>query len=326
MIKAVMAIAAVAAASLIAVANGSSASPPSDVTCSQVTNSFSGTAYDLIVPANGGCHIESATITNDLIAEHDSGVSLTNSTVGTDVLFAHGSSGTITNSTVGGDAVYVGHDGGGDDITGSTIGHNLSYGSATGGNISDSKIGYDLTVGLDSFASLTTSQVGHDLTANRPNSIQTGCSDPTASCTVRIGNDFVIDGSPGRPDPGAFVFDGMCDLSVGHDLRITNRWVTLGLGLGDGCIGTGSGPITVGHDLVFYNNTALTGFFGPSSMSVVNAKVGHDLTVTGNSATDTLQVSGDTVGKDATCRGNNPPASLDSLGPNSIGGTNNGCP
>lgn len=307
MIKAALAIAAAALAALLTAAGGSSAPNPPNVTCSQVTQSFSGTAHDLIVPADGYCAIDNAAITDDLIVQRNAG-------------------GDVTDSTIQHDALYADEAGG--DITGSTIGHNVSYSSDGGGSIFDSTIGFDLTAGSDSELHLAASQVGHNLVATRPGTVQTGANSPTEFGHVQVGNDFVINGSPGRPDPTAFVFDGICDLSVGHDLGITNRWVTLGIGLGDNCASNGGGPVSVGHDLVFSGNDALSGFFGPSALELGGVTVGHDLTVTRNSATAWVEVADNTIGHDATCRNNNPPASLAESfdGPNSIGGTNNGCP
>jgi hypothetical protein len=271
-----------------------------------LTQAFSGTAHDLTVPANGYCDIENATITHDLIVQHDSG-------------------GDLTNSTVGHDARYAVEAGG--DLRGSAIGHDLSY-AGGGGSIFGSTIGNDLTARY-SEVHLAASQIGHNLIAYRPDSIQTGANSPDDAGLVQVENDFVIDGSPGQPDTGAFVFDGICDLSVGRDLRITNRWVTLGIGLGDECPSRGRGPVTVGRDLVFSGNDALNSdFAGPSALEVGNMNVGRNLTVTHNSAALWLEVADNTVAGDATCRDNNPAASLpeSSDGPNSVGGKNDGCP
>ena len=56
------------AASLLVPFAGSAAGPR-DVTCSQVTFLFTGTARDLIVPEGGGCEVRGATITRDLIVQ-----------------------------------------------------------------------------------------------------------------------------------------------------------------------------------------------------------------------------------------------------------------
>jgi hypothetical protein len=164
--------------------------------------------------------------------------------------------------------------------------------------------------------------------ADQPNTVQTGAISPTDKGHVQVGHDLIVTGSPGPPDTTAFVFDGMCDLTVGHDLSVTNRWVTLGIGLGDICIRNGEPPVTVGHDLVFSGNDALNGYFGPSTLEVGNVTVGNALIVTGNSATGYLEVADNVVAGNATCLNNSPAASLPESvdGPNHIGGTNNGCP
>ena len=102
---------------------------------------------------------------------------------------------------------------------------------------------------------------------------------------MKVGHDFTIEGSPDFP----FVFDGLCDLHVARDLRVTDRTVNLGIGLGGQCAGNGapgrtrsaatsivtgnharvrrssarrrstSAPNHVGRDLVFSNNTAVPG-------------------------------------------------------------------
>jgi hypothetical protein len=306
MIRAALVLVAGTAVTLAGAVGASSAPPPPNVTCDQVTQTFSGTAHDLTVPANGYCDIENATITHDLIVQHDSG-------------------GDLTNSTVGHDARYAVEAGG--DLRDSAIGHDLSY-AGGGGSIFGSTIGNDLTARY-SEVHLAASQIGHNLIAYRPDSIQTGAISPDDAGLVQVENDFVIDGSPGQPDTGAFVFDGICDLSVGRDLRITNRWVTLGIGLGDECPSRGRGPVTVGRDLVFSGNDALNSdFAGPSALEVGNMNVGRNLTVTHNSAALWLEVADNTVAGDATCRDNNPAASLpeSSDGPNSVGGKNDGCP
>ena len=304
MIRTALAVAAAVAAALAVAGAGSPAPPPSNVTCSQVTQTFTGVARDLIVPADGYCDIENATITHDLIVGQDSGGDLTNSTVQNDARYAEGSGGDYRNSTVGHDLRYSG---GGGSIFGSTIGHDL--------------------ISIDGELHLAASQIGHNVIAREPDTIQTGANNPDDVGHVQVGNDFVVDGSPGPPDPSAFVFDGMCDLSVGHDLRITNRWVTLGIGLGDNCAFNGRGPVTVGRDLIFSHNQALTGFFGPGELEVGGVTVGRNLTVTGNSATGLIEVADNTVASNATCRDNSPAASFDLFdGPNSIAGKNDGCP
>src|SRR5205823_11322747 len=98
----------------------------------------------------------------------------------------------------------------------------------------------------------------------------------------KVGRDVLINGSPALP----FVFDGICDMTVGRDFRMNGRAVTLGFSIGDeeACASNGEPPVTVGHDLVVTGNSALSGFFGPSSLDVGNNSVGHDLIFSGNTA------------------------------------------
>ena len=328
MIRAALALAAGVAAVLVVAASGSAAPAPPDVTCSQVTQAFSGTAHDLIVPADGFCHIEDATITHDVIVERNGSGDLIDTTIRHDAVYFEEAGGDIHGSSIGHDLSFSSD--GGADIRGTSIGNDLRLAHDSGADLFETTVGHDLLAAPASEVHLAASQIGHNLTAHGPNSIQTGANNPDDAGHVQVGNDFVIDGSPGPPDPNAAVFDGLCDLSVGHDLRITNRWVTFGIGLGDDCPSKGRGPVTVGRDLVFSGNQALTGFFGPSSLGVGNVIVGRDLTVTRNSADGFLEVADNTVVRNATCRNNTPAATLDALdprdGPNSIGGTNNGCP
>ena len=324
MIRAALALAAAGVATLGVAAGGSAAPAPANVTCSQDTQAFSGVAHDLIVPADGYCRIENATITHDVIVRRNSGGDLIDTTIGHDALYAEESGGDIHGSSIGNDLRFSNE--GGADIRGTSIGNDLRFSGDSGADLFETTVGRDLTVSRGGEVHLAASQIGRNLTANGPTSIQTGGESPDAG-NVRVGNDFVINGSPGPPDPDAFVFDGLCDLSVGHDLRITNRWATFGIGLGDNCALNGRGPVTVGRDLVFSGNQALTGFFGPSALEVGGVTVGRNLAVSGNSAAAYLEVADNTVAGDATCRNNTPAASLDPLdGPNAIGGMNNGCP
>jgi hypothetical protein len=141
--------------------------------------------------------------------------------------------------------------------------------------------------------------------------VQTG-----GSGQVRIGRDLTITGTPDSD----FAFDGLCSLEVGHDVRIVDRTVNLGIGFGDNC------GNTVGHDLVFANDSAEIGFFGPSVIEVGNNTVGHDLVFTHNTAAPGgyLEVSDNQVGGNAICEANSPavgsPEPQD--GPNIVAGKN----
>ena len=126
------------------------------------------------------------------------------------------------------DVVAAGTDSGA-DITDSTIGHDfLGQGEESGADILRTTIGHDMRLlGLGGGTHLESVTIGHDFFASTPQTVQTGHNAPdTPGGPVKIGHDFAIDGSPGFP----FVFDGLCNLSVGRDLSITNRTVNLGIG------------------------------------------------------------------------------------------------
>ncbi len=182
-------------------------------------------------------------------------------------------------------------------------------------------IGRDVIAGEATGLHLEVTTIGHDLRASQPQTVQTGHNAPESPCgPVYVGHDVAIDGSPDLP----FVFDGICDLHVGDDLSITNRSVTLGIGLGNICAQFGQPSNTIGHDLVVTGNTALVGFFGPSSLDVAANHVGHDLVFSHNTAASggTLEVSGNVVGHEATCTANDP--AVTTLSPN-IAGHSNSC-
>lgn len=293
-----LALTAALAACLIVPLSGTAAAPGT-VTCPQDTQTFTGAAYDLVVPADGYCDITSATIQHNLIVQVDAGADIAQSSIGNDALVA--------------DDGYLGP-------VQTTIGHDLVAGSDTEEDLSQAKVGHDFTSGSESALHLELTTVGHDLVATQPQTVQTSRNGPDSpGGPVNVGHDFVVSGAPDLP----FVFDGICSLNVGHDLRITSRAVTLGLGLGPQCAGQGKLADTVGHDLVFTGNTALVGFFGPSQLGVGADHVGHDLIFSGNSAPGggSLLVAGNTVGHDAVCSGNSPAAT----GGGNVAGHANSC-
>ena len=254
------------------------------------TDFFAGTAYDLTVPADNFCELSGATITHDLIVESNAGV------------------GTHDGVTVGHDA--IGQTNAEFDTTQLTIGRDLITQTAA-----------SLHLGKNT-------TIGRDLVASQPGTVQTGnaCVVECESGPVKVGRDVLINGSPALP----FVFDGICDMTVGRDFRMTGRSVTLGFSIGDeeACASNGEPPVTVGHDLVVTGNSALSGFFGPSSLDVGNNSVGHDLIFSGNTAVagGYLEVSDNSVGHDAICTDNSPALSKDDPddGPN-LAGHNNSC-
>jgi hypothetical protein len=270
----------------------------SDATvCNQDTQAFSGQTTNLIVPIGGYCAVDHATITGNLVVQNGAGT----------------------------------------DVTNSSIGYDMTLGNDSGATLGNSSVGGDVKVGFNGFFGAGVAHIGHDLTATHPNGIQIGSTGPPPdgfSGRVTVGHNLVVNGSPGPPDPGNFIFDAICNLGVGNDLVMENRWVTLGFTIGDStapfspCIG--DQPVTVGHDLLVTNNKALNGFFGPSSIEVGDIQVGNNATFSGNSAVPggTLEFNDNTIAGNATCSMNTPSISgnLPADGPNIVGGTNNGCP
>ena len=118
-------IAAVAAftACLLVPLSGVAAGPP-DVVCSQVTNSFAGTARDLIVPTGGYCAVTGATITHDLIQPDHAGADVSGTSVGHDVRFQNDSGADIVSSTVGHDIVAAGDESGA-GVFDTAVGHDM---------------------------------------------------------------------------------------------------------------------------------------------------------------------------------------------------------
>jgi hypothetical protein len=289
MSKRVLVVLACCGAFLAGGSQGAAAGSDGTTVCDQNTQTFSGTTANLIVPIGGYCAIDHATITENLVVQNGAGT----------------------------------------DVTNSTIGYDETLGNDSGATLGNSSVGHDVKVGFNGFFAAGHATIGHDLVATHPDSIQTGSTGPPPdgiTGPVTVGHDFMLNGSPGPPNPDDFVFDGLCGLRISNDLSITNRWVTLGIGLGGQCASNGLEPDSVGHDLIVTGNSALTGFFGPSNLAVVGVTVGNDLIVTRNSAAGVVQVAANIVGHDATCLNNNPPASLAGGGENSIGGTSTGCP
>jgi hypothetical protein len=312
------AVAALAACLLVPFA-GSAAGPP-DAVCPQDTMTFTGTAQNLTVPAGGSCAVTDATITHDLILLDGAGADVTGTSVGHDVVFGEDAGAGIVDSTVGHDVVAGGTDSGADVIR-TTVVHDLvARGDESGFDVSESTVGHDmLLLGPGGGAHMGLTTIGHDFFASKPNSVQTSRMRRDApEGTVKVGHDFTIEGAPDFP----FVFDGLCDLQVTRDLRVTDRTVNLGIGLGGQCAGNGVPADTIGRDLVVTGNHAASGVFGPSSINVGADQVGRDLVFSNNTAVPggSLIVSGNTVGRDATCAANSPAVTVNT--PNTAGRSN----
>lgn len=293
-------------ATCLVVPSAGSTAGPSDVVCPQDTFTFAGTAHDLIVPEGGFCVVTGATITHDVIQRDFAGAEISKTSVGHDVAFQNFAGADISQTTVGHDIVAGGTESGA-GITDSSIGHDfVGRGEESGADILRSTIGHDMQLlGLGGGTHLESVTIGHDFFASKPQTVQTGHNAPdTPGGPVRVGHDFAIEGSPDLP----FVFDGLCNLSVGRDLRITNRSVNLGFGVGANCVANGQHADTIGRDLIVTGNSAVSGFFGPSSLNVTDNHVGRDLVFSHNTAVPggVLEVSRNVVGRDASCAANSP--------------------
>jgi len=315
----VLSVVAAIAACLVVPIAGSAAGPP-DVVCPQDTFVFTGSAHDLIVPEGGFCEVTGATITHDVIQRDSAGAEISETSVGHDVVFADFAGADISKTTIGHDIVAGGTESGA-GITDSSIGHDfVGLGEESGADILRSTIGHDMQLlGLAGGTHLESVTIGHDFFASKPQTVQTGHNAPdTPGGPVKVGRDFVIEGSPDLP----FVFDGLCNLTVARDLSVTNRSVNLGLGIGGNCISNGQQANTINRDLVVTGNHALSGFFGPSSINVSDNHVGRDLVFSNNTAVPggDLEVSRNIVARDATCVANNPAVTVN--GPNVAGHSN----
>jgi hypothetical protein len=237
----------------------------------------------------------------NVIVPHDNGCDLSGATVTQDVIVEH-------------DAGLFAY--------GLTVGHDIRLAQGDYLELGGTTVGSDVNVGTGGEVHLERTTIGGSLDALAPTTVQTGSNGPdTAGGPVRIARDLTITGTPDED----FVFDGLCSLNVGHDVRIVDRTVNFGIGFGDNC--SGRQPNTVGHDLVFSNDSAEIGFFGPSVIEVGNNTVGHNLVFTHNTAVvpgGYLEVSDNQVAGNAICEANSPAVGSPepSDGPNIVAGKN----
>jgi hypothetical protein len=185
-------------------------------------------------------------------------------------------------------------------------------------------ITHDLIVEEGAFVSVSNTTIGHDLTASKPGGVITGFTEDGGG-PVSIGHDVEINGRFTDEFGNHSCCPNVNDVTVGHDLRITDLLVDFELFVSRD---------DVGHDLVVSGDT--TGIccgFGPIAVS--DNRVGHDLVVTRNTAPGGdfgwITVFENTVTHDATCAGNSPPESKNTpaeigwfgrlVGPNIVGHT-----
>jgi hypothetical protein len=236
----------------------------------------------------------------NVIVPHDNGCDLSGATVTHDVIVEH-------------DAGLVAY--------GLMVGRDVRLAQGDYLELGGTTVGRDVNVGTGGEVHLERTTIGGSLDALAPDTVQTGSNGPdTAGGPVRIARDLTIEGTPDSD----FAFDGLCSLSVGHDVRIVDRTVNFGIGFGDNC--SGREPNTVGHDLILTNDSAVSSFFGPSPIEVGGNTVGHDLVFTHNTADPGgyLEVSDNQVAGNAICEANSPAVGSPepSDGPNVVAGKN----
>jgi hypothetical protein len=217
------------------------------------------------------------------------------------------------------------------DVTCSTITHsfsgtanNLTIASGEHCSVAAATITHDLIVKQNASVHVERTTIGNDLVATQPQSVQSGHnSGSSPGGPVSVGHDVRITGTPtGVPES----FDGLCYLTVGHDLRMTNRMVLDGSGIGDNCVAHGLKANTIKHDLVVTDSSTRIGFTGsPAAIEVGGNQVGHDLVFKGNKAVPgaRLEVANNVVDHDAVCAANSPAPTWDaSDGSNVVAHTN----
>lgn len=146
--------------------------------------------------------------------------------------------------------------------------------------------------------------IGHDVTANAPNSLEIGGVSGGNPGTV--GHDIEIVGTTGTSPTGT---NYVCNQHVGHDVVVEDSastaspWFIGDPGNNSNLFGCGN---DVGHDVVAANNANPVNVSGnnPTDFENPNAGIGHDLTVTNNTAGAT--VNANTVGHDCTQSGDHP--------------------
>lgn len=174
-------------------------------------------------------------------------------------------------------------------------------------NLVGATITHDVFVGENAFLSAADTTIGHDLVGSKPGGIITGYTEDGGG-PVKVGHDVLISGALTDQYGNHSCCPDLNDLTVGHDLRITDLLTDWELFVHGN---------KVGHDLVVSgNSTGLCCGFGP--VDVGDNSVGHDLEVTNDTTTGGdygwISAYENTVGHDATCADNSPTESKNSPG------------
>ena len=209
---------------------------------------LSGTYFDVVVPPNGYCLLDGATVTHDVIAQHNSSLAVQNTTIGHDLtasqpaLFATGEF-----ATAAGGPVNVGHDlnvSGSDDGSGGSI------------DVCDTKITHDLSInGTRTFDEIQVGDVGGEIgcsgAPSAPDSVGNNVNisgNKPAHLDIgndQIGNNLSVNGNQATNADGGGAFVDVSDNTVGGNANCNGNKPAPALG-GDG---DGDGPNTVsGHN------------------------------------------------------------------------------
>src|SRR5579884_3589988 len=89
LLRCALVVAAAGGALLVALPSTSGADSNNRFVCNispSSNNGLSGTYFDVIVPPNGFCLLDGATVTHDVIAQHNSSLAVQNTTIGHDLI------------------------------------------------------------------------------------------------------------------------------------------------------------------------------------------------------------------------------------------------
>jgi hypothetical protein len=195
-------------------------------------------------------------------------------------------------------------------------------------DVSGATISHDINVQANASLFIANSTVGHDISGNKAGEIVTGRTTSGEVGPVKVDHDVTNNGAAASA-PGDFPrANSVCSTTIGHDLSITGTVNDTVIVVGDvgpetsSCSFVGLGPNSVGHDVVVAGNQVL-GLFGFNSIDVGNNSISHDLDVKNNTAAS-IDVSDNTVGRDANCSANTPLPGPDGAedGPNHAGHKN----
>jgi hypothetical protein len=234
MLKKVLVTASVVVGAFLLVALQTAAAGAGATRCS---GTFSGTASDLIVPANGFCILDGATITHDVVVESNGFMMAANTTIGHDLAASKPQQVWTGFTDDGGGPVKVGHD---IVISGLLTDQFGNHTCCPG--INDTSVGHDLRVTgvlVDFELGVHNDDVGHDLVV----------SGNTTGLWIDVG-----------------------DNSVGHDLVVSGNTA---VGLGFGWISAYENVVR--HDAICSENAPAEGRNSQDQLDFLGRTVGPNL-------------------------------------------------